>query len=129
MTALAYLKTSTIVVIILLSIAFIGGVGYLTPFWAWVSNFFVGDDAAVTLALVSSFNNVGGMIGPYIIGVLAGDSSVKIGQVLLFVVSSHLVYSFCFFGLAKYFARQQTLTLSEDSLIFTDPKVDPEKEI
>jgi len=109
MAAIAYLKSTAIVVIILLSIGYFGGVGYLIPFWAWVSNSFAGDNSAVSLAIISSFSNVGGMVGPYIVGLLAGETAVKIGQILLFVVIAHLVFCFCLLGLAKYFDRSQTI--------------------
>jgi len=51
-----------------LSMAMLGLASMLGPFWAFATSFLVGIGAAAGIALVNSIGNVGGFVGPNIIG-------------------------------------------------------------
>jgi MFS transporter, ACS family, tartrate transporter len=59
-----------VVVFILLIIATAGIYSSFGPFWTWPSFFFTGAAAAVGIAVINSVGNVGGFIGPTLVGVL-----------------------------------------------------------
>ena len=71
-----------------LSIAMLGLASMLGPFWAFATSFLGGIGAAAGIALVNSVGNVGGFVGPNIIGYLQQTTSsyttglVVIGAVL-----------------------------------------------
>ena len=54
--------------IAMMSIAAIGIYGLKAPFWALPSFFLVGQAAAVGIAFINAFGNMGGFFGPYAIG-------------------------------------------------------------
>jgi MFS transporter, ACS family, tartrate transporter len=60
-----------LVVFVLLIIATAGIYSSFGPFWTWPSFFFTGTAAAVGIAVINSVGNVGGFIGPTLVGVLA----------------------------------------------------------
>ena len=74
--------------IVALSIAMFGLASMLGPFWAFATSFLGGIGAAAGIALVNSVGNVGGFVGPNIIGYLQQTSSsyttglVVIGAIL-----------------------------------------------
>ena len=74
--------------IVALSIAMLGLASMLGPFWAFATSFLGGIGAAAGIALVNSVGNVGGFVGPNIIGYLQQTSSsyttglVVIGAIL-----------------------------------------------
>jgi ACS family tartrate transporter-like MFS transporter len=53
-----------------LSLAAVGIWGTLGPFWAMSSEFLTGTAAAAGIALINSIGNLGGFVGPYMIGVV-----------------------------------------------------------
>ena len=53
-----------------LSLAAVGIWGALGPFWAMSSEFLTGTAAAAGIALINSIGNLGGFVGPYLIGVV-----------------------------------------------------------
>ena len=71
-----------------LSLAMLGLASMLGPFWAFATSFLGGIGAAAGIALVNSVGNVGGFVGPNIIGYLQQTTSsyttglVVIGAVL-----------------------------------------------
>jgi len=54
--------------IALLSLAMLGLASMLGPFWALATSFLGGIGAAAGIALVNSVGNIGGFVGPNIIG-------------------------------------------------------------
>ena len=86
--ALAGFVHGTVPSIVALSMAMLGLASMLGPFWAFATSFLGGIGAAAGIALVNSVGNVGGFIGPNIIGYLQQTSSsyttglVVIGAVL-----------------------------------------------
>ena len=54
--------------IVALSVAMLGLASMLGPFWAFATSFLGGIGAAAGIALVNSVGNIGGFVGPNIIG-------------------------------------------------------------
>jgi MFS transporter, ACS family, tartrate transporter len=55
----------------LLSLLAAGVYSYFAPFWALPSEFLTGYSAAAGIALINSVGNLGGFVGPYMIGAIA----------------------------------------------------------
>jgi len=66
--ALAGLARGVVPTIVLLSFATAGLASMLGPFWAFATSFLGGIGAAAGIALVNSVGNIGGFVGPNIIG-------------------------------------------------------------
>ena len=45
---------------------------FLSPFWAIPSELLAGFAAAAGIGLMNSFANLGGFVGPYLVGVMSG---------------------------------------------------------
>lgn len=52
-------------------LAAIGIYGYLPGFWALPTSFLSGAAAAASIGLINSFGNLGGFVGPYVVGYLS----------------------------------------------------------
>lgn len=59
-----------VIIFVLLVVATSGIYSSFGPFWTWPSVFFTGAAAAVAIALVNSVGNLGGFIGPTLVGIL-----------------------------------------------------------
>ncbi len=72
-TALALLGTtrSPFYSVGLLCLLAAGVLSFLGPFWALPSEFLTGFSAAAGIALINSVGNLGGLVGPYMIGAIA----------------------------------------------------------
>jgi ACS family tartrate transporter-like MFS transporter len=66
--ALAGFVHGVVPAIALLSLAMLGLASMLGPFWAFATSFLGGMGAAAGIALVNSVGNVGGFVGPNIVG-------------------------------------------------------------
>jgi ACS family tartrate transporter-like MFS transporter len=67
-----------------LSLAAAGIWGTLGPFWAMSSRSLAGTGAAAGIALINSVGNLGGFLGPYLIGwVRTRTNSFTLGLVVL----------------------------------------------
>jgi MFS transporter, ACS family, tartrate transporter len=62
---------SVFLTLVLLSFVAIGVYGRMGPFWTLPSEFLTGFSAAAGIALVNSVGNLGGLVGPYLIGAIA----------------------------------------------------------
>ena len=86
--ALAGIVHGIVPSIVALSMAMLGLASMLGPFWAFATSFLGGIGAAAGIALVNSVGNVGGFVGPNIIGYLQQTTNsyttglVVIGAVL-----------------------------------------------
>jgi ACS family tartrate transporter-like MFS transporter len=70
--------------ILLLSIAALGLASMLAPFWALATSAVGGTGAAAGIALINSVGNVGGFVGPYLLGwVLDTTHSFTAGLVVI----------------------------------------------
>jgi chloride channel protein, CIC family len=75
---------SSTIAVIALSVAAIGLYGAKPVFWPLPSIFLSGEAAAAGLAVINSMGNLGGFIGPYIVGWIASDTG-DIGYGLWFL--------------------------------------------
>jgi ACS family tartrate transporter-like MFS transporter len=103
-TALAMMTTSlglllsvatanyTAVAISMLCLAGVGTAGYLPGFWALPTSFLTGTAAAASIGLINSFGNLGGFVGPYIVGYLK-DRTDSYFAGILYLSASALVAS------------------------------------
>jgi len=66
--ALSAISQSPLVMLIALSVAAIGICATLAPFWAMPPLFLTGTGAAAGIALINAVGNLGGSIGPYLVG-------------------------------------------------------------
>ena len=66
--ALTGLVHGVVPAIVLLSLAMLGLASMLGPFWAFATSFLDGIGAAAGIALVNSVGNIGGFVGPNIVG-------------------------------------------------------------
>ena len=62
---------SPIFSVALLCLLAFGVYSFMGPFWALPSEFLTGFSAAASLALINSFGNLGGFVGPYAIGAIS----------------------------------------------------------
>lgn len=72
--------------IMALSIAAIGLYGAKPVFWPLPSMFLSGEAAAAGLAMINSMGNLGGFIGPYVVGWIAADTE-SFGTALCFLAA------------------------------------------
>ncbi|WP_018121887.1 MFS transporter [Wohlfahrtiimonas chitiniclastica] len=63
-----YAQTAVAMAIIAVSVAGIGIYGFKAPFWSLPSMFLTGAAAATGIAMINSIGNLGGFIGPSVIG-------------------------------------------------------------
>jgi ACS family tartrate transporter-like MFS transporter len=70
-----------------------GNAGYLPGFWALPTSFLTGTTAAASIGLINSFGNLGGFVGPYVVGYLSTKTGSYFGGVLYLSVSA-LIASF-----------------------------------
>ena len=69
LAAAAFLKTPA-AELAALAVAAVGIWGALGPFWAFSSRMLTGTGAAAGIALINSVGNLGGFVGPYLVGVV-----------------------------------------------------------
>ena len=60
-----------VLAIAMLCITAMGAAGYLPGFWALPTSFLSGTTAAASIGLINSFGNLGGYVGPYVVGYLS----------------------------------------------------------
>jgi ACS family tartrate transporter-like MFS transporter len=73
LTAAAFLQTP-VTELAALSLAAVGIWGTLGPFWAMSSEILSGTGAAAGIALINSVGNLGGFLGPYLVGVVRKET-------------------------------------------------------
>jgi ACS family tartrate transporter-like MFS transporter len=72
-------KTVPVLSLASLSLAAIGVLGYLAPYWAMSARVLSKEQSAVGLAAINSIAAIGGFLGPYAIGITATDTDVTTG--------------------------------------------------
>jgi MFS transporter, ACS family, tartrate transporter len=70
---------SPFVTIVLLSLLAIGYCSSLSPFWAMPSEFLTGFSAASGIAIINSVGNLGGFVGPYVVGYIKDKTGALYG--------------------------------------------------
>jgi MFS family permease len=74
---------SAFLTVVLLSFVAFGVYGFMGPFWALPSEFLTGFSAAAGIALINSVGNLGGFVGPYMIGAIAMRTGTLYGGLAL----------------------------------------------
>jgi len=69
-------------------VAAIGMYGYLPSFWSMPSSFLTGTAAAAAIGLINSFGNLGGFVGPYIVGYLTTATHSFVAGVIYLAASA-----------------------------------------
>jgi len=85
--------TDTVSAVTLISIALAGLYAFKSPFWALPSLFLSRETVSVSIAVINSIGNLGGFVGPYVIGVIKGSGNASPTSALTFL-SGLLVISF-----------------------------------
>jgi ACS family tartrate transporter-like MFS transporter len=80
--------------IMMFCIAAAGMYGYLPGFWALPTSFLTGTAAAASIGLINSFGNLGGFVGPYVVGYLSEATKSYIGGVLYLSASALVAAGF-----------------------------------
>jgi ACS family tartrate transporter-like MFS transporter len=75
-----------------------GTAGYLPGFWALPGSFLTGTAAAASIGLINSFGNLGGFVGPYVVGYLSKRTGSYFYGVLYLSLSA-LIGSFLILSL------------------------------
>ncbi len=103
-TALAMMTTSlglvlsalagnyTVLAVSMFCLAAAGTAGYLPGFWALPTSFLTGTAAAASIGLINSFGNLGGFVGPYVVGYLSKKTGSYFSGIL-YLSASALVAS------------------------------------
>ncbi|MFR9728313.1 MFS transporter [Saccharopolyspora sp. MS10] len=65
--------------LVCLSMVAIGVLGYMAPYWAMAARLLSREHTAVGLAAINSIAALGGFLGPYVIGINAGEGDVSLG--------------------------------------------------
>jgi ACS family tartrate transporter-like MFS transporter len=90
LSAAAY-STSVGPSILLISVAVLGVFSMMGPFWAMPTSLLSGTAAAAGIAVINSIGNLGGFVGPYVIGLVRTSTGQFKGGLLL--VSAALAVS------------------------------------
>src|SRR5205814_8423968 len=64
--------------------------GYFPSFWALPTSFLTGTAAAASIGLINSVGNLGGFVGPYLVGYLSNKTGSFISGVLYLSLSAFL---------------------------------------
>ena len=75
-----------------------GNAGYLPGFWALPTSFLSGTTAAASIGLINSFGNLGGFVGPYVVGFLSTRTNSYYPGIL-YLSASALVAAFLILSL------------------------------
>jgi ACS family tartrate transporter-like MFS transporter len=80
---MAAYSTSVVVMIASISLALVGVFSMVGPFWAMPTSLLAGTAAAAGIAFINSIGNLGGFVGPYIIGLVRTSTGQFKGGLLL----------------------------------------------
>ena len=78
---------SPLLLMVLWCFAAMGIWSYFGPFWSLPNEFLTGSSAAVGIALINSFGNIGGFVGPYAMGAINKRTGSFHGGLLLASIS------------------------------------------
>jgi MFS transporter, ACS family, tartrate transporter len=81
---------STVMALVAVSIATIGLYGCKSPFWTMPSEFLTGTAAAGGIAMINSVGNLGGFVGPFVVGWIK-DSTGGFAAALYFLAACAVV--------------------------------------
>ena len=81
---------STLTAVAAIAIATIGLYGCKTPFWSMPSEFLTGTAAAAGIAMINSIGNLGGFVGPFVVGWIK-DATGGFGAAMGFLAACAVV--------------------------------------
>jgi nitrate/nitrite transporter NarK len=84
----AMLQNSVVMMVAMLCLAAAGINGYLPVFWSLPSSFLTGSVAAVAIGLINSVGNLGGFVGPYVVGYVNSATNSFFGGLLYLSISA-----------------------------------------
>jgi len=90
----ALTQNSTAMNVAMLSIAAAGLYSYLPGFWALPNNFLTGSVAAASIGFINSTGNLGGFVGPYVVGYLNNKTKSFFGGMLYLSLSALIAAGF-----------------------------------
>src|SRR5262249_35162697 len=74
--------------VLMFCVTAVGMYGYLPGFWSLPSSFLTGTAAAVSVGLINSIGNLGGFVGPYIVGYLSKTTEVSFAGMIYLSLSA-----------------------------------------
>ena len=117
LVASVYIAQSSVVLSLLVfAIALCGAYGAYSPFWAIPPAYLSGTAAAAGIALINSVGNLGGFVGPYVMGYVSTvTGSFDAGVLFLAVcmVISALIVTICVKQTGKAIAEDETKAVTE----------------
>ena len=105
-------RDQTVLAILMFCVAGAGMYSYLPGFWALPTSFLTGTAAAASIGLINSIGNLGGFVGPYVVGYLSQATNSYVGGVL-YLATSALVAAVLILALRA--TRQTRLLAAEIS--------------
>ncbi len=84
----ALLQNSVVMMVAMLCLAAAGINGYLPVFWSLPTSFLTGSVAAVAIGLINSVGNLGGFVGPYVVGYVDSATNSFVGGLLYLSMSA-----------------------------------------
>ena len=105
----------TALAIAMFCLAAAGTAGYLPGFWALPTSFLTGTAAAASIGLINSFGNLGGFVGPYVVGYLSEKTHSYIGGILYLSLSA-LIASFLILALRATRKEKQPVEELKEAL-------------
>jgi D-galactonate transporter len=78
----------TVLAVLMFCVAGAGMYSYLPGFWALPTSFLTGTAAAASIGLINSIGNLGGFVGPYVVGYLSQATNSYVGGVLYLATSA-----------------------------------------
>ena len=82
----AYLQSAPALALAALSLAALGIWSAFGPFWSLPTTFLTGTAAAAGIALINSVGNLGGFLGPYLVGAVRSSTQSFTGGLLILAV-------------------------------------------
>jgi sugar phosphate permease len=76
------------IAVLMFCVAAVGMYGYLPGFWALPTSFLTGSAAAASIGLINSVGNLGGFVGPYVVGYVSRVTGSFFGGVLYLSLSA-----------------------------------------
>jgi MFS transporter, ACS family, tartrate transporter len=87
-------RNQTALAVTMFCLAAGGMYGYLPGFWSLSTNLLTGTAAAASIGLINSIGNLGGFVGPYVVGYLSRQTNSFINGVLYLSLSALLAAGF-----------------------------------
>jgi ACS family tartrate transporter-like MFS transporter len=85
-----FVMDNVVLTLALLTIAYAAVVSAFPPIWAMPTAFLGAAAAAASIGLINSFGNVGGFVGPYVIGLFSARTGAFVGGLLCIAIATGL---------------------------------------